>query len=144
MTATAIGTTIFAAMLFATGAAAAPAPAASIALPGSPPVGMDYLAYDAGTGRVWVPAGNTGNVDVVDVVTGKLTPLGGFATKLSSRPGRPARQVGPSSVTVGDGAVWIGNRGDGCSCAPDRRSLAKAVREAGVDARRRRLRRGHA
>jgi DNA-binding beta-propeller fold protein YncE len=103
---------------------AAPAPK-SIALPGGPPAGMDYLAYDAATGRVWVPAGNTGNVDVIDVATGKLTTLGGFATKLASRPGRPARTVGPSSVTVGDAAVWIGNRGDDSVCAFDRRSLAK-------------------
>ena len=29
--------------------------AASIALPGGPPVGMDYLTYDPATGRVWVP-----------------------------------------------------------------------------------------
>jgi hypothetical protein len=33
--------------------------AASIALPGGPPVGMDYLAYDAVNGRVWVPAATT-------------------------------------------------------------------------------------
>ena len=125
MTATAMVTTIFGATLFATGATPAPAPAGSIALPGGPPVGMDYLAYDAATGRVWVPAGNTGNVDVVDVATGKLTPLGGFATKMSARPGRPARQLGPSSVTVGDAAVWIGNRGDDSLCTFDRRSLAK-------------------
>lgn len=29
-----------------------------IALPGGPPVFMDYLAYDAERDRVWVPAGN--------------------------------------------------------------------------------------
>jgi DNA-binding beta-propeller fold protein YncE len=118
-------TTLVLATTLGTTTAAAAAPANSIALPGGPPVGMDYLAYDAATGRIWVPAGNTGNVDVLDVATGKLTTLGGFATKLASRPGRPARTVGPSSVTVGDGVVWIGNRGDDSVCAFDRRSLAK-------------------
>ncbi len=125
MTATAIRMTIVAAAIVAAGVAALAAPAKSIALPGGPPVGMDYLAYDAATGRVWVPAGNTGNVDVVDVVTRKVTPISGFATKSASRPGRPTRQVGPSSVTVADDAVWIGNRGDDSLCAFDRRSLAK-------------------
>ena len=107
------------------GVSVAAPPTRSIALPGGPPVGMDYLAYDAATGRVWVPAGNTGNVDVVDVATGKLTTIGGFATKLASRPGRPARQLGPSSVTIGDGVVWIGNRGDDSVCAFDRQTMTK-------------------
>jgi DNA-binding beta-propeller fold protein YncE len=97
--------------------------AAAIALPGGPPVGMDYLAYDATNGRVWVPAGNTGNVDVVDVATGKVTTLGGFATKPSPRPGRP--NMGPSSATVGDGTVWVGNRGDDRVCGFDARSLQR-------------------
>ena len=50
--------------------------AMALTLPGGPPVGMDYLAYDPGSGLVWVPAGNTGRVDVVDTMTGKLTPTG--------------------------------------------------------------------
>lgn len=97
--------------------------AASITLPGGPPVGMDYLAYDAANGRVWVPAGNTGNVDVIDTATGKVTPLGGFPTLPATRPGRP--HMGPSSATVGDGVVWIGNRGDNKLCSFDARTLSK-------------------
>jgi DNA-binding beta-propeller fold protein YncE len=97
----------------------------AIDLPGGPPVGMDYLAFDAATGRVWVPAGNTGNVDVVDVATGKVTPLGGFPTRPSPRPGRP--NMGPSSVTVADELVWVGNRGDDSLCAFDRRTLKKGA-----------------
>ena len=40
-------------------------------LPGASPDGisMDYLGYDPVTDAVWVPAGNTGSVDVVDAVT---------------------------------------------------------------------------
>jgi DNA-binding beta-propeller fold protein YncE len=97
--------------------------AQSIALPGGPPVGMDYLAADLAHGRIWVPAGNTGNVDVVDVATGKVTPIGGFPTAPPRRPGRP--NMGPSSATVGDGVVWIGNRGDDSVCGFDAKTLAR-------------------
>jgi DNA-binding beta-propeller fold protein YncE len=96
--------------------------AAVVALPGGPPVGMDYLAYDPTTNRVWVPAGNTGNVDVLDVATGKLTAIPGLTTAPSRRPDRP--RMGPSSAVVGDGVVWIGNRGDGKVHAFDARTLA--------------------
>jgi DNA-binding beta-propeller fold protein YncE len=97
--------------------------AAAVALPGGPPVAMDYLAYDGATGRVWVPAGNTGNVDVVEVATGKVTAVGGFPTAPARRPGRP--RMGPSSAAVGDGVVWIGNRANNEICAVDARSLAR-------------------
>jgi DNA-binding beta-propeller fold protein YncE len=96
--------------------------AAAVALPGPAPVGLDYLAYDPATNRVWVPAGNTGNVDVLDLATGKLTVIGGFATAPPRRPGRP--RLGPSSATVGDGVVWIGDRADGTLAAFDARTLA--------------------
>src|SRR5579862_7916070 len=89
---------------------AAVTPPAAIALPGGPPVGMDYLAYDPATDRIWVPAGNTSNVDVVDAATGKVATIGGLATAPPRRPGRP--RMGPSSATVGDGVVWIGDRAD--------------------------------
>jgi DNA-binding beta-propeller fold protein YncE len=97
----------------------------TIALPGGPPVGMDYLAYDAAHQRVWVPAGNTGNVDVVDTATGKVTPIGGLPTAPHQRPGRPVTIWGPSSATVGDGVVWVGNRADHQVCAFDAATLAK-------------------
>jgi DNA-binding beta-propeller fold protein YncE len=97
----------------------------SIKLPGGPPVGMDYLAFDPANGRVWVPAGNTGNVDVIDVATGKVTAVGGFPTAPSPRPGRP--NMGPSSATVGDGVVWVGNRADSKVCAFDARTLARGA-----------------
>src|SRR5262249_11964718 len=76
-------------------------------LPGGGPdgVAMDYLAFDAHTGRVWVPAGNTGSVDVVDGETGKVVRIEGFATQTMERQGSK-RVVGPSSATVGDGVVY--------------------------------------
>jgi DNA-binding beta-propeller fold protein YncE len=99
--------------------------AESIALPGGPPVGMDYLVADVAHGRIWIPAGNTGNVDVVDIATGKVTPVGGFPTAPPRRPGRP--KVGPSSATAGDGAAWIGNRGDDSVCRVDPRTLTRGA-----------------
>jgi DNA-binding beta-propeller fold protein YncE len=96
--------------------------ATTIVLPGGPPVGMDYLTYDPSTNRVWVPAGNTGNVDVIDVATGKIVSIGGFVTAPSRRPDRP--RMGPSSATVGEGVVWIGNRGNDQVSAYDAKTLA--------------------
>jgi len=76
------------------------------------------------TRKVWVPAGGTGKVDVIDAATRALTPIDGFATQEMERRGQK-RRVGPSSATVGDGVVYIGNRGDSSVCAFDAASLAK-------------------
>lgn len=111
-------------------AAPAPAPAAkpsaNIALPGGPPVTMDYLAYDAQHGRIWAPGGNTGKVFVVDEKTGKVTPIDGFETaKVKGRDGNE-RTVGPSSASVGDGFVYVGSRAGAKVCAVDAKTLVRA------------------
>jgi DNA-binding beta-propeller fold protein YncE len=87
---------------------------------------MDFIAYDPALGRVWVPAGDTGSVDVIEVATEKVTRLEGFATKEVERNGRK-RTMGPSSAAVGDGVVYIGNRGDDSICAVDAVSIEKGV-----------------
>jgi DNA-binding beta-propeller fold protein YncE len=99
----------------------------SIALPDAGPDGvlMDYLAYDATHHRVWVPAGNTGNVVVVDIKSSQVTKIGGFTTSEMERHGKK-RTVGPSSAAVGDGVVFVGNRGDFNVCALDAETLAKS------------------
>ncbi|PYQ20994.1 MAG: hypothetical protein DMF81_16895 [Acidobacteria bacterium] len=100
----------------------------SLPLPGAGDDGisMDYVAFDPHTGFVWVPAGNTGAVDVVDTASGKVTQLSGFPTAEVEARGRK-RVVGPSSVTIGDGVVFVGNRGDSSVCAVDARSLKKGT-----------------
>ncbi len=98
--------------------------ATPIALPPAPPVVMDYLVVDDAHRRVWVPAGNTGRVDVIDIVTSKVTPIEGFLTAPSQRPGRPP--MGPSSATVGPGVVFVGNRADKSVCAFDAQTLKKS------------------
>ncbi|MEO8602347.1 MAG: hypothetical protein ABI629_07220 [bacterium] len=96
----------------------------SIALPDAPPDGvfMDYLAYDRLTHRVWAPAGNTASVDVVDANSGRVIQIAGFAIAERELRGR-MRTVGPSSATVGNGAVYVGNRADASVCRVDAVSL---------------------
>ena len=107
-----------------------PPPAAPVlALPGGSAdgIGMDYLAFDPRTNTVWVPAGNTGSVDVVDDATGKIQRIEGFKTQEMERRGHK-RIVGPSSVTLGaPGTVYVGNRGDFTVCAIDEKTLKKGT-----------------
>ena len=96
----------------------------SLPLPttGSGGIYMDYIAYDAATGFVWVPAGNTGAVDVVDTRTAKVRQIPDFPTaEVQARNGK--RTVGPTSVTIGDGVAYIGNRADYRICAINSRTL---------------------
>ena len=95
------------------------------ALPGASDAGiyMDYIAVDPSTGSVWVPAGNTGAVDVIET-SGKVRQISGFPTAEMGS-GARKRVVGPSSVTIGKGTVYVGNRADSNVCAFDAKSLTK-------------------
>ena len=94
-----------------------------IALPGSPErVTMDYLAYDVATKALWVPAGNTKRVDVIDTSTNAVAEVPGFASAQHEAHG-VIRYLGPSSATIGEGGiVFVGNRGDSKVCAIDGRA----------------------
>jgi len=100
---------------------------AAISLPGAPSdgVSLDYLAVDHAHHRVWVPAGGTGNTIVIDGNTREISKVTAFATREVEWHGRK-RTVGPSSVTVGDGFVYVGNRADGSVCAIDAATLQRA------------------
>jgi hypothetical protein len=89
-------------------------------------VGMDYIAYDASTGSLWVPAGNTGTVAVIDTHTGTGRAIEGFKLHEVTRDGRKFT-AGPSSVSIGEGTAYVGNRGDMSVCAFDAKSLAKGA-----------------
>jgi DNA-binding beta-propeller fold protein YncE len=95
-------------------------------LPGATAAGvsMDYIAFDPTTRFLWAPAGNTGLVAVIDTSSGEVKQIPGFPTAEMGS-GDRKRVVGPSSVTVGEGVVYVGNRGDSTVCAFDARSLAK-------------------
>lgn len=91
---------------------------------GSQGIAMDYIAFDGRSGTVWVPAGITGSVDVIDAATGKIRQVTGFPTKEVVVRERK-RVLGPSAVSFGDGMVYIGNRGDSSICAVDAKTLTR-------------------
>src|ERR1700746_3091473 len=85
-------------------------------------VSMDYIAYDPGTNSIWVPGGNSAAVDVVDAATGKVRQIPRLPTReVEVRGGK--RVLGPTAVSIGEGVVYIGNRGDSTACAFSASSL---------------------
>ena len=81
-------------------------------------VTLDYFAYDPAHQRLWVPAGNLGAVDVIDARTDQITPISGFHTAPYEIQGRRG-MLGPSSVSVGDSVIYVGNRADSSICVLD-------------------------
>src|SRR5438874_1589295 len=96
-----------------------------INLPGATgAVALDYFAHDGATGKVWVPASNTGSVDVIDEKTDAVSQIAGFPTGEIERRGRKIT-LGPTAASIGDGVVYIGNRGNATLCVIDAKSLAR-------------------
>src|ERR1041385_503607 len=96
-----------------------------IALPGANgTVALDYFAYDSASGKVWVPASNLGTVDVIDEKTDAVSHISGFKTREIERRGRKII-VGPTAATIGDGVVYIGDRGDATLCVIDGNSRSE-------------------
>src|SRR5437870_10364276 len=94
-----------------------------IALPGANgAVALDYFAYDPATGKVWVPASNLGSVVVIDEKTDAVSQVAGFKTGEIERRGRKVT-LGPTAGSIGDGVVYIGNRGDATLCVIDAKTL---------------------
>jgi hypothetical protein len=94
-----------------------------VALPGATaPASLDYLAFEPGHSRVWVPVGTTGSVDVFNIRTGAFDRVDGFKTVQREFKGQ-TRTMGPSAVAIGDGAAYIGNRAASEVCPVDTESL---------------------
>jgi DNA-binding beta-propeller fold protein YncE len=72
---------------------------------------LDHLAYDRATKKLWVPACNTGKVDVINEDSDAVSPVSGFKTSEVELEGQKVR-LGPTAASIGDGVVYIGNRGD--------------------------------
>jgi len=85
-------------------------------------VALDYFAYDRQHARVWLPASNLGVVAVIDDKDDKVTTVGGFGTGEVELLGKK-RLLGPTSVSIGESVVYIGNRGDSSICTVDRENL---------------------
>ncbi|HXN42225.1 MAG TPA: SgcJ/EcaC family oxidoreductase [Myxococcaceae bacterium] len=99
-----------------------------IPIPGAEgkPVALDYLAADRDSGRIWIPAGNTGGVMLINAETGAVSNLDGFPTSVHDLLGSPWK-LGPSAVAVGKGVVYIGNRGDSKVCVVQADSLKRGA-----------------
>lgn len=98
----------------------------AVALPGaSGPTSLDYIVYERAHSRVWVPAGGTGSVDVLDIPSGTFTRIAGFKTAERENHGK-TRILGPSAASVGDGVVYIGNRATSEVCPIGATTLAPA------------------
>src|SRR5438128_1865857 len=96
-----------------------------ISLPGaSGAVALDYFAYDRATGKLWVPASNTGSVDVIDEKTDAVSQITGCPTGEIERRGKKIT-VGPTAASVGDGVVYIGNRGNARLCVIDAKTFTR-------------------
>lgn len=95
----------------------------SFAFPGATaPASLDLIAIEREKGRVWVPVGNTGSVDVFDIAKGSFTRVDGFKTVERERKGQK-RTIGPSAASIGEGVVYIGNRASSEVCAVDAMTL---------------------
>jgi YVTN family beta-propeller protein len=111
-----------------------------LSLPGaSGTVSLDYFAYEPRGRRLWVPASNTGKVILIDGRTDAVTSIDGFPTlEVDFKGKRPL--VGPTSIALGDGTVYVGNRGDSTICAINATTLKVgecvpvAARDAGMGA----------
>ena len=107
------------------------------ALPGaSGAVTVDFIAYERARDRVWIPVGETGSVDVFDIASRAFTRVDDFKTQEREVRGRK-RTMGPSSVTLGEGVAFVGNRASNevsrstprlCTLARASRSTAHPLR----------------
>ena len=83
---------------------------------------LDYFAYDRNSRLLWVPAANTGSVDVIDTTTDQIKRIEGFTVAEVEFRGKP-RAMGASSVAIGDGVAYIGSRADSKICVIDAHTL---------------------
>ena len=96
-----------------------------INLPGATgAVALDYFAYDSATGKLWVPASNTGSVDVIDEKTDVVSQITGFPTGEIERRGKKIT-LGPTAASIGNGVVYIGNRGNATLCVIDAKTFTR-------------------
>jgi DNA-binding beta-propeller fold protein YncE len=71
-----------------------------------------------------VPASNLGSVDVIDEKTDAVSQITGFKTGETELRGRKVT-LGPTAATIGDGIVYVGNRGDSTLCVIDAKTLTR-------------------
>jgi len=87
-------------------------------------VALDYFAYDRATGKLWIPASNTGSVDVINEKTDAVSQITGFPIGEIERRGKKIT-VGPTAASIGNGVVYIGNRGNATLCVIDVKTFTR-------------------
>src|SRR5262247_1871345 len=90
------------------GASVSAQPAVPLSLPdGRGGIGFDDLRYDAASSTLLIPAGRTGNVDLIDPATKEVTPIGGFS-KVEKYNAGHGQSV--TSVDAGGGFLFATDR----------------------------------
>ncbi len=110
---------VTAALLLPAGLHAAPPPAAApppptpeltahpVAVPGGEGgVGFDDLAFAPALGKVLVPAGRTGNLDLVDPASGEVVAIPGFGSAPAGVQGAHGHGEGTTSADFGRGLLF--------------------------------------
>lgn len=100
---------------------------ASVPLPGGPPgIGFDDLRFSAALGRVLVPAGRSGRIDLVDPASREVTAIGGFSEQRKYSGGH---DDGVTSVDDGPGVLYATDRTSGRLAVvdPAAESVVKSV-----------------
>ena len=92
-------------------------PPAAIALPGGQlGIGFDDIGYSRTLGKVLVPAGRSGMLDLVDPATLKVMSIPGFS---STKEFDGGHDVGITSVAAGAGLLFVTDRTSGELCVVD-------------------------
>src|SRR5882724_6750221 len=92
----------------ASGRAGEPSKAAPIPLPGGEGgIGFDDLSFAPTLGKLLIPAGRTGNLDLIDPVTRQIAPLAGFSSQGSFVQGHGE---GTTSADFGRGLIFATDR----------------------------------
>ncbi len=90
--------------------------ATASALPGvSGPAFVDAIFYDWAGGRIWVPVSSTASVDLFDIAKSTFTRIEGFKT-VNRETKERNKTLGPSTIALGEGFVYIGNRASSELC----------------------------
>lgn len=96
---------------------------AAVPLPdGAPGIGFDDLAYSAALGKVLVPSGRSGRLNLVDPQTLAVTSVAGFSA-LGEYGG--GHDDGPTSVEAANGKLYVTDRTEQALVVVDTKSLGR-------------------
>jgi hypothetical protein len=92
-------------------------PSGMVVLPGgSGGIGFDDLQFSRSLDRVLVPGGRTGNLDLVDPRTARVTSISGFSSSTAYKGGHGE---GITSVSEGEGRLYVTDRSTLALCVAD-------------------------